>query len=94
MNSAIDLDLEAVVAELRAQVSLLSARLAKLEKPAAPPVRQPEPESISEEELAAISAAVAAYLGVRARIRQVRLIGSNAWAQHGRASIQASHTLY
>ena len=38
-----------------------------------------------------IAAAVAAYLGVRARIRQVRLVQSVAWAQVGRATIHASH---
>ena len=48
---------------------------------------------ISEEELIAISAAVAAYLGVRAHIRQVRVIHSSAWAQQGRVSVQASHRL-
>jgi methylmalonyl-CoA carboxyltransferase 12S subunit len=49
---------------------------------------------ISEEELVAISAAVAAYMGVRAHIRQIRVIHSNgAWAQQGRVSVQASHRL-
>lgn len=49
---------------------------------------------ISEEELIAISAAVAAYLGVRAHIRQIRVIHSTgAWAQQGRVSVQASHRL-
>lgn len=49
---------------------------------------------ISEEELLAISAAVAAWLGVQAHIRQVRLIRTGAWAQQGRVTIQASHRLY
>ena len=53
-----------------------------------------EPEEITEEELTAISAAVAAYLGVRAHIRQIRLVSSRAWAQEGRVSIQASHQLH
>ena len=48
---------------------------------------------ISEEELLAISAALAAYLGVHAHIRQVRLIHTGAWAQQGRVTIQASHRL-
>jgi methylmalonyl-CoA carboxyltransferase large subunit len=39
----------------------------------------------------AISAAVAAFLGVRARIRQVRLVHSSAWAQVGRMGTHASH---
>lgn len=49
---------------------------------------------ISEDRLVAISAAVAAFLGERVRIRQIRLIRSNAWAQQGRVSVQASHWLY
>ena len=57
---------------------------------AAPPTPRQE---IGEEELLAISAAVAAYLGVRAHIRQVRLIHSAAWAQVGRVTVQASHRL-
>jgi len=66
--------------------------------PAAPtkkaaPKPQPKPE-ISEEELLAVSAALAAYLGVRVHIKQIRLIGSSAWAQQGRVSIQASHILH
>ena len=39
-------------------------------------------------------AALAAYLGVRVHIRQIRLIASRAWAQEGRVSIQASHRLH
>jgi len=52
----------------------------------------PQP-AITEEELLAISAALAAYLGVRPHIRQIRLISTTAWAQLGRVSIQASHRL-
>ena len=65
--------------------------------PVAPePESQPEPvkEEITEEELIAISAALGAYLGVRVRIKQIRLLSSHAWAQQGRVSIQASHYLH
>jgi methylmalonyl-CoA carboxyltransferase 12S subunit len=48
---------------------------------------------ISEEEVLAISAALAAWLGVHAHIRQIRLIRTGAWAQQGRVIIQASHRL-
>lgn len=48
---------------------------------------------ISEEEVLVISAAVAAWLGVHAHIRQIRLIRTGAWAQQGRVTIQASHSL-
>ncbi|HVO19029.1 MAG TPA: hypothetical protein VMU15_07225 [Anaeromyxobacter sp.] len=63
-------------------------------KPQAPVPAGPAPESISEEEILAVSAALAAYLGVRVRIRQIRLLSSAAWAQQGRVSIQASHHLH
>jgi methylmalonyl-CoA carboxyltransferase large subunit len=49
---------------------------------------------ISEEVVLAISAALAAWLGVHAHIRQIRLIRTGAWAQQGRVTIQASHRLY
>ena len=49
---------------------------------------------ISEDEVLIISAAIAAWLGVQAHIRQIRLIRSGAWAQQGRVTIQASHRLY
>ncbi len=68
------------------------------DQPVAAPVKAVSPVAaeagISEEELMAISAAVAAYMGVRAHIRQIRVIHSNgAWAQQGRVSVQASHRL-
>ena len=44
--------------------------------------------------LLVIAAAVAAFLGVRAHIRQVRLIQSSAWAQVGRATVHASHRVH
>ena len=101
-------DLAGTVEELRAQVAELLLRLQTLEggKPAAQaaptaPVAQvsvsePAPQveaGITEEELLAISAAIGAFLGVRAHIRQIRLVSGSAWAQQGRVSIQASHRL-
>jgi len=68
----------------------LDDRMARLEqevKAAAPP----PVDAVSEELALVIAAAVAAYLGKRPRIRQIRLLGSAAWAQQGRVSIQASH---
>jgi methylmalonyl-CoA carboxyltransferase large subunit len=92
------------VADLEAQILELNRRLAELEarsappKPAVVPQAAPAPvapvaEGITDEELLAISAAIAAFLGVRAHIRQIRLVSTNAWAQQGRVSIQASHRL-
>src|SRR4051812_35060970 len=79
-----------------------AGRGAKLEgRPAAPapaiaraeaesPSPGPPAEAISEEILAAISAAVGAFFGERVHIRQIRVLSSPAWAQQGRVSIQAS----
>ena len=96
-----------IIDDLRRQIETLSRRVAELEgekspgSPAEPPAQAgsgvpsgPASPEISEDELIAISAALAAYLGVRAHIRQIRLIGSRLWAQEGRASIQASHHPY
>jgi len=51
------------------------------------------PEPIDDETLAALSAAVAAYLGHTARIRHVRLIhraGPNLWTQTARQGVQTA----
>ncbi|HWQ52706.1 MAG TPA: hypothetical protein VN442_03415 [Bryobacteraceae bacterium] len=65
---------------------------------AAPPAPvEAQPEEISAETLSILAAAVAAYLGKRARIRGARLLRtgpySSPWAQQGRVYIQASHVL-
>jgi methylmalonyl-CoA carboxyltransferase 12S subunit len=82
--------------ELRAQIAEMAKRLARLEHGEAVEVAE-APESVSarmtEDEMLAVSAAIAAYLGVRAHIRQIRLVSTSAWAQQGRVSIQASHSL-
>ena len=63
-----------------------------LRRPAAAPDGPAEPhDEIAEETMAVIAAAVAAFLGERAHIRQVRLVASEAWAQQGRVSVMASH---
>ena len=95
--------------EIRAQLSSLSGRVAQLEQAAKPlaatpanavsasPAAAPAPPAveagITEEEVLAISAAIAAWLGVHAHIRQIRLIRTGAWSQQGRVTIQASHRL-
>jgi methylmalonyl-CoA carboxyltransferase large subunit len=95
-----------VVAEelraIRQELARLNTRVAVLEaastaKPAAPPAETPPPavkaEGLSEEIVLVISAAIAAFLGKKPRIRQIRLLGTAAWAQQGRVTIQASHAL-
>jgi methylmalonyl-CoA carboxyltransferase 12S subunit len=97
-----------ILEKVQAQLAALSERLDRLEaaapKPpgaAAHPVpaakkapAEPAKPEITEAELIAISAALGAYLGVRVRIRQIRLLHTDAWAQQGRVSIQASHILH
>jgi methylmalonyl-CoA carboxyltransferase large subunit len=75
-----------VVAELKALVVELAARVQKLEEEAAQ--RHPE---VSENVLLAISAACAAYLGERARVKQVHLRRGGAWATQGLATVQQQH---
>ncbi len=75
----------AVKKELQGVTSGLSAT----PSPAQPLVAK----GLSEELLLVISAAIAAFVGKKAHIRQIRLIGSAAWAQQGRVTIQASHAL-
>lgn len=62
---------------------------------AAAPVPAPPPPDpgLSDEQMLAIAAAIGAFLGVRAKIKGIRLISTTAWAQQGRVSIQASHRL-
>jgi methylmalonyl-CoA carboxyltransferase large subunit len=74
------------LAELKAVVAELSARVQMLEEQAAQ--RHPE---VDEEVLLAISAACAAYLGKRATIKQVHLRRGSGWASQGRAAAQQSH---
>jgi methylmalonyl-CoA carboxyltransferase large subunit len=50
-------------------------------------------EGLSEELILVISAAIAAFLGKKPHIRQIRLLGSGTWSQQGRVMIQASHDL-
>ena len=103
MTETIPHELLVILEDLQKAVSELSARVEKLEHasispepvvavPKAPAA--PARETITDEELLAISGALAAYLGVRVHIRQIRLISSRAWASEGRVSIQASHRLH
>jgi methylmalonyl-CoA carboxyltransferase 12S subunit len=85
------------VRSLEAKVEELEKRIAKLEMmlaaaKSAPLPEQPSVETgIPHEIILAISAAVAAFLGKRASIRQIRLTGETPWAMQGRATVQASH---
>jgi methylmalonyl-CoA carboxyltransferase large subunit len=84
---------------LRQEVARLGERVAALEGRAGTAPRATTPaqtlpaEELSEEIILVLSAAIAAYLGKKAPIRQIRLLRSDAWAQQGRTTIQASHAL-
>jgi len=82
-------DTLALMEQMQAQIAALSLRVSTLEQGAAKAAAAPAP--VSEEDMLVISAAVAAFLGVRVRIRQVRLVHSSAWAQVGRMGTHASH---
>lgn len=75
------------------------AASAPLPPPASQPAPAPAPagpEEITPEILVVLSAAVAAFLGKKARIRHASLVsrgGGNSWAQQGRVFVQASHNL-
>lgn len=86
--------LRAEVRELGGRIATLESRLADVAQAPEPDARPPEAAAVSEEEMLAISAAIAAFLGVRAHIRQVRLVHSATWAQVGRVHIQASHRVH
>jgi methylmalonyl-CoA carboxyltransferase large subunit len=84
---------------MRSEVQRLEALIESKNGKAAPASAPPEPETVEEvspEIILVLTAAVAAFLGKRARIRGARLVRtvpSGAWAQQGRVFIQASHNL-
>ncbi len=97
-------EMEVEILELRERVEKLEAQLAKTLQAIGPngaaatavaEKAKPEKTAVKEEIdpaiVLAITAAVAAFLGKRASIHQIRLTGTTAWAQQGRATVQASH---
>lgn len=103
-------DLAEILEKVQAQLTALSERVEHFEAASGnqfsvgastnalpgtkEPPRPPAKPDITDEEIVAISAAVGAYLGERVRIRRIRLLGSRAWAQQGRVSMQASHNVH
>jgi methylmalonyl-CoA carboxyltransferase large subunit len=91
--------LQDTVEEMRTELSGLSARLAAIERALQASTGaslQPAPTdagAADETLVYVVAAAVAAYLGVKPHIRQIRLVGGASWAQQGRVTIQASHAL-
>ena len=93
--------------EMDAMRRMLDERMAPPPAPPPEPVAAvpqpaiaPEPEisaEITPELLMVLSAAVATFCGAKAKIKRARVAGPNyassAWAQQGRAFVQASHNL-
>lgn len=80
------ISLQQRVAALESERAAQSAPLVSAKAAAGPPLA-------TEDLLVIISAALAAHLGVKPHIRQMRLLGGASWAQVGRVTIQASHAL-
>ncbi len=82
------------VAELLAAVQALTARVESLESElAAVRAELPRPE-VPEDVVLAISAAIAAYLGHRARLKAVRYSSRAAWQQQYRTAVQRGNVLH
>ena len=79
--------------------TIVRRELAKQQPAPVPAPAPPTPErreEITPEILMVLTAAVAAFLGKRAKIRSARLAPvrpTSAWAQQGRVFVQASHNL-
>jgi methylmalonyl-CoA carboxyltransferase large subunit len=80
------------VAELLEAVRSLSERVAHLE--AELEQRRQENPGVPDEVAIAISAAVAAFLGHRAKIKQMHYRTGQAWAQQGRVVVQGRHNIH
>ena len=82
------------VEELLAAVAALTARVDSLESElAAVHAELPRPE-VPDEVVMAISAAVAAFLGHRARLKAVRYSSSPAWQAQYRTAVQRRSVMH
>ena len=82
------------VAELLAAVNALVARVESLEAELAAVRAELPAREVPEEVVIAISAAVAAFLGHNARLKQVHYRNSHTWAQQGRIAVQERNVLH
>jgi methylmalonyl-CoA carboxyltransferase large subunit len=86
-EAATEPSLEQTVADLRETVRALTERIDRLEAE----LQEQEAAGVPEEVVLAISAAVAAFLGHRAKIKQMHYRTGAAYAQLGRAVVQGRH---
>lgn len=96
-----------VVQEIRTELSLVRDRIDRLEADAAPAATAPSGEAsaapgdepaihapgVDPEVVMTIAAAVAAYLGKKAPIRSIHLVGTEAWAREGRSTMQGWYSV-
>lgn len=74
--------------ELLSLVTQLSARLESVESELAE-LKARSDANIPEDVIMAISAAVSAYLGNRAKVKAVHFRRTGAWTQQGRSAVQS-----
>jgi methylmalonyl-CoA carboxyltransferase large subunit len=88
-------EIATALAALRAELDRLQQRIDHLEGKldGATAVAPLEVSPVDESLVVVISAAIAAFLGKRPHIRQIRLLGSAAWSQQGRIAVHGSHAL-
>lgn len=82
-----EVPVEQTVADLLETVRALTERVTQLEAS----LQEQEAAGIPEEVVIAISAAVAAFLGHRAKVKQLHYRTGAAYAQQGRAVVQGRH---
>ncbi|HSJ19854.1 MAG TPA: hypothetical protein VK964_04705 [Nocardioidaceae bacterium] len=90
--SQVELSENATTAELLAAVRTLAERVDQLETELEAVRRTTEP-GVPDDVIVAVSAAVAAFLGHRAKVKQVHYRTGQAWAQQGRVVVQGQHNV-
>jgi methylmalonyl-CoA carboxyltransferase 12S subunit len=90
--SQVELPENATTAELLAAVRALAERVDQLETELEAVRRSTEP-GVPDDVVLAVSAAVAAFLGHRAKVKQVHYRTGQAWAQQGRVVVQGQHNV-
>ncbi|HEU4512062.1 MAG TPA: hypothetical protein VFR87_03055 [Nocardioidaceae bacterium] len=85
---------EPTTAELLAAVRTLSERVEHLEAELEALRHRQSRPGVPDDVVVAISAAVAAFLGQRARVKQVHYRSGQAWAQQGKAVVQGHHNVH
>ncbi len=81
---------EPTTGELLAAVRALTERVERLEAELAV-VEAQQPPVVPEDVVLAVSAAIAAFFGHRAKVKQVHYRTGQAWAQQGRVVVQGQH---